>query len=70
MLGRIEGGITGINERLDRLNGSVVRHEERVTGLEKRSAFDKGRNVKDHSMTAGISAVVTGVLTFFYTHFK
>jgi hypothetical protein len=33
-LGRLEAGVTGINARLDRLNGSVARHEQRITTIE------------------------------------
>jgi hypothetical protein len=70
MLGRIEGGISGINKRLDTLNGKVDKHDDRLDDVERTASFEKGRTMKDHSITAGISGIVAGVLTFIYTQFK
>lgn len=33
-LGNIEGKVDGINQRLDKLNGSVAKQEERIKSLE------------------------------------
>jgi hypothetical protein len=70
MLGRIEGGVAGINKRLDMLNGKVDKHDDRLDDVEKKASFEKGRTMKDHSITAGISGIVAGVLTFVYTYLK
>jgi hypothetical protein len=37
-LGALEAGVKGINERLDKLNGSVARHEKRLGQLETTDA--------------------------------
>jgi hypothetical protein len=34
-LGRLEAGVEGIHSRLDKLNGSVARHEKRIGDIER-----------------------------------
>lgn len=42
-LGRLEAGVSGINDRLDKLNGSVARHEKRLGDLETRDAVQEAK---------------------------
>lgn len=58
-LGNLEGKVDGINERLDKLNGSVARHEKSIQGLDILNAERKG--------AWKVTAVVAGaVSTFIY----
>lgn len=52
-LGALEAGVEGINARLDKLNGSVARHEQRLNALETRDAVEDAKDaaVKETNKT-------------------
>jgi hypothetical protein len=62
-IGRLEGGVLGINQRLDTLNGRTARTEIRLSDIELSRAKEKG-------YMAGIASVVSiawGVVVAYFT---
>ena len=42
-IGRLEGKVDGINNRLDRINGSLGNHDDRINDLESSCSSIKGQ---------------------------
>jgi hypothetical protein len=58
----IERGFTGVNARLDALNGKVYRHEADIAVLK-----DRGEQAKDgHARYAGWGGVLTGIVALLW----
>lgn len=58
----IERGFTGVNARLDTLNGKVYRHEADIAVLK-----DRGEQTKDgHARYAGWGGVATGAIALLW----
>lgn len=62
-IGRIEGGIQGINQRLDVVNGRLNKHSDKINELEKFSDQLTGK------MTI-VAAVVGGGVAVFWEFIK
>lgn len=66
-LARLEGKVDGINARLDKLNGSVERHERRLNDHDVNHAHSDGVDAGRADMTARISsrdkAVIAGIIS-------
>jgi len=68
-LGRLEGtintGFNAINERLDKLNGSIKTHEEKINLLETFRDNLQGRM----SIIGAIGGVIGTLITIFFNKF-
>lgn len=58
----------GINDRLDKINGSLLKHEERIDKLESTEPQQGGDTKKQTALSAGIAALISGIgalITYF-----
>jgi hypothetical protein len=65
LLGKLEGKVDGINQRLDRMNGSIIRHEDRINSNEHNIDIITGKATILGAVFGFIGAVIIGLLNFF-----
>lgn len=63
-LGRLEGGVEAIVERLNKVNGRLDRHEEEIDVIEKKMAFAKGKASVSTIICSSIISIIVAVITY------
>lgn len=67
LLGQVDGGIKGINARLDKINGRLDRHDTKIEDLDKAKSEQTG-SVKIIAGIWGVtSSVIIGIITWLIT---
>ena len=69
-LGRIEGKIDGINQRLDKMNGTLKSHDEKIDDLEGFVNEIKGQEKQITKIASIGGAIAGGFITAVYWIFS
>lgn len=69
-IGRLEGGVIGINQRLDQLNGRTTKTEKRVEGIELARAKEKGYVVGAASVVSLVWAIGGALVAAVWAYFN
>ena len=64
-LGRIEGGIQAINNRLDKINGTLAEHEDKLNAFETFKDNLKGQMTIFGAITGFVGAIITMIINRF-----
>jgi hypothetical protein len=63
MLGEIKGEVSGVNKRLDTINGRINKHDEQIASLNLSRATDDGSRAGIAKVTAVIAGSVSLIVT-------
>ena len=61
-IGSLDGKVDGINQRLDKINGTIISHEKRLNLIENRSDT-MGGEIRGITVIGSIIAIVVSIIT-------
>jgi hypothetical protein len=67
MLGEIKAGIAGVNDRLDKVNGRLNKHDELIQCLNSYRDTQRGEFKIISIMWGSISAIIVSIVVFVLT---
>jgi len=64
-LGRLEGKVDGMNQRLDKINGNLESHAKKIDRLENQVAVIKGKSTMLGAIAGFLVSVIAAMVAFF-----